>query len=210
MSHIAYDFLADSLFLNQNAINSGFKEESAARIEKELLAYRQHIIKNIQAIVAEINRNDSALNVFSSSGNTPISLLKQTALYLEQYVVADPLFRFTNLETKSEQAMSSYLGFQEKVNLESLTQAASYLKEITPMVTGNFIKIFPVTYHFEAPKQLPIKIPINNNNDLLPKQIMAFFHDNCIVSPMEKIEGAGWAIFDGKELKPTRAINVRV
>jgi hypothetical protein len=208
MSHIAYDFLADSLFLNQNAINSSFKQESADRIEKELLAYRAHILGNFEALKAEINQNKTSLSVFSSSDNTPINLLKQTALYLDQYIVADPLFRFTNLETKTEQAISTHLGFQPKINIESLTQAARYLKEITPMVAGNFVKVFPVTYHFEPPKQLPMKVPINNNNDLLPKEIMAFFHEHCVVSPMEKIEGTGWAILDGKELQPTRAINV--
>src|SRR5690606_17987430 len=69
-------------------------------------------------------------------------------------------------------------------------------------------KIFPVAYHFEVPKELPLKIPINNNNDLLPTDILSFFHSHSIVSPMEKLENGGWAILDGKGIQPTRAINI--
>ncbi len=209
MSHIAYNFLADSLFLNQNSINSEFKNESIGRIEKELIDYRSHILKNLSELKKEINQSQTSLSVFSSSEDTPIDLMKQTALYLDQYVIADPLFRFTNMESKLEQAMSSHLGFSSSgINRNSLTQAAIYLQNLTPMVAGKYVKTFPVAYHFEAPKELPLKIPINNNNDLLPKDILDFFHSKCVVSPMEKLENEGWAILDGKNLEPSRAINI--
>lgn len=208
MSHIAYDFLANSLFLHDGSLQSKFENESTDRIEKELLAYREHIIRNMPALNAEINQSRSNLNVFTSKDNTPISLLKQTALYLEHYVIADPLFHYTNLESKGEAALSSFLGFPERINKSRLAEVCSYLKEITSMVAGNFIKVFPVTYHFETPKQLPIKIPVNNNNDLLPPDLMRFFREHWIISPMEKIEGGGWAIFDKRDLVPTRAINI--
>jgi hypothetical protein len=208
MSHIAYDFLADSLFFNDSSLNSSFKNETSQRIEKELVDYRKHIIGNFDALKAEINKNQSNLNVFSSAQYTSLDLLKQTALYLNQYIVADPLFRYTNLETPGERAMSASLGFPEKQTLDSLVTASTYLKGLTPMVAGNFVKVFPVTYHFEPPKELPLKMPVNNNNDLLPPDIMQFFKDRCVVSPMTKIEGGGWAIIDGKELKPSRAINI--
>ncbi|MCD8739684.1 hypothetical protein LT679_03630 [Mucilaginibacter roseus] len=208
MSHVAYDFLADSLFFNEYSLSKEFKNESKQRIEKELIDYRNYVLTNFDRLKIEVNASQSALNVFTSAQYTSLDLLKQTALYMNQYIVADPLFRYTNLDTATEKAMSESLGFPEKQNLDGLTKAARYLKTLTPMVAGNYVKVFPVTYHFEPPKELPYKIPVNNNNDLLPQNIMQFFRERCVVSPMSKIEGGGWAILDGKPLTPTRAINI--
>jgi hypothetical protein len=209
MSHISYNFLADSILFHKKSIATNFAGEDIKKIEKELLEYRNHILSQMVALQNEIAENKSSLSVFSTKGDTPIRMIKQTALYMDQYVISDPLFRFTNLETESERAMSSHLGFKEGINLQSLSKAAIYLKELTPMVAGKYLKVFPADYHFEAQKPLKIKIPINNNNDLLPKDLRDFFDDRCQVSPMSKLKNEeGWAILPGKELKPCRAINI--
>ncbi|WPU94687.1 hypothetical protein SNE25_04030 [Mucilaginibacter sabulilitoris] len=209
MGSITYDFLADSLFLNQNAINTAFKNESDERIEKELADYREHCLKNLENLKKEINENASTLSVFSSTDDTPIDLLKQTALYMDQYVVSDPLFRYTNLFTNEETVMSQQLGFpQKKHHGDGLVKAAKYLKEITPMVAGNFVKIFPVSYHFEPPKELPFNIPVDYYNNILPREILNFFHENKIVNGLEKMPEGGWAVRDGQELQPCRGITI--
>jgi hypothetical protein len=208
MSHILYDFLANSLFFDQASLDNDFADESDERIEKELIDYRSYVIDHLDELMVEINQRPSELNVFTSETYTPIDLLKQTALYLNQYVVADPLFRHTKLETASEQAVSNHLGFKAGLSKGEIRKSAQYLKSITPMVAGNFVKVFPVSYHFEPPKLLPLKIPVENNRNLLPKDLLAFFQKHTKVSPMEQLNSGGWAVLDGKELVPGRAINI--
>ncbi len=209
MGSITYDFLSESLFLNKQTLKTGFEHESDSRIEKELIDYRNFITSRQEDLRKEITENVSSLNVFSTTDLTSINLLKQTALYLNQFVISDPLFRFSNLETENERAMSKQLGFEKKgINRTNLMQASKYLKEITPMVAGNFVKIFPVSYYFEPPKNLPINLPKDYYNDILPKEVLSFFHKHSRVSPMHRSEGGGWSIHDHEELVPGRAISV--
>jgi len=157
----------------------------------------------------EIDASSGALSVFTSSTDTPISLLKQTALYLNQFVINDPLFHYTNLDTPMEKVMSNQLGFPDKgLNKDSVANAAQYLKTITPMVTGNFVKVYPLDLFFETPDELPLKMPVNNNQDLLPPDIRDYFLQRAQVSNMEKMKNGGWAIIPERELKLGRAINI--
>lgn len=208
MGSITYDFLADSLFLNANALKSNFADETDARLEKELIDYRQFCIDNLDQLTKEITEKTTPLSVFSSSEETPISILKQTALYLDQYVVADPIFRLTNLKSAGSKAMAQHLGFKDGLSRESLRKGANYLKEIVPMVAGNFVKVFPVSYHFEKPKELPINLPIDYYNDILPREILDFFHKHARVSAMTPIGDSGYAIMDNQVLEPCRAITI--
>lgn len=208
MGSIIYNFLADSLFLNNNALKNDFANESDARLEKELTDYRAFCIDNLDNLIEEITQKNTPLSVFSSSEETPIDTLKQTALYLDQYVVADPIFRLTNLDSSQTKVMAQHLGFKDGLSRETLKKGARYLKEIVPMVAGNFVKIFPVSYHFEKPKQLPLNLPVDNYNGILPKEILEYFHKNARVTPMSPMEGGGYAILDNQVLEPCRAITI--
>lgn len=209
MGSILYDFLADSLLLHEKSIQEAFANESDGRIEKELSNYREFCIKNIDGLRNEIEANVDSLSVFTSSSDTPIPLLKQTALYINQFVVSDPLFHYTKFESSTERAMSSQLGFPNNgINRGSIAQAALYLKMITPMVAGNFVKVFPLDLFFERPGELPLTMPVNNNNDLLPPDILDFFKRRAQVSNMERFKDGGWAIMPGCDLELGRAINV--
>lgn len=209
MGSVTYDFLADSLFFHKDSIENNFANESDERIEKELQDYRNHCINNYEGLIKEIIERDSFLKVFSSSEDTSLSLLKQTALYVDQFIIQDPLFNLTDIGSEATNVTAQYLGYKNdgSIDRNSLKRAASFLNEITPMVAGNYVKTFPLSYHFEAPKQIPFNIPVDYYNGILPKEIMDFFWDNTVVRSMEKIKSGGWQVIEG-ELYPCRSIIV--
>ena len=207
MGSVTYNFLADSLFFHTNSIKNNFAKESEARIEDELQAYRKHCIDNYENLISEIVERDSFLKVFSSSEEMPINLLKQTALYVDQFIVQDPLFNFTDIKSDITNVTAKYLGYQNdaKVDRKKLQKASVFLKEITPMIAGNFVKIFPLSYHFEGPKQIPFNLPKDNYNDALPKEIMDFFRQHVSVRSMEKMKSGGWQVIEDN-VYPCRSI----
>lgn len=209
MGSILYDFLADSLILNKNSIGNSYENETDARIEKELIEYRNFCIANIDKLGAEIATGTGALSVFTSASDTPIALLKQTALYMNQFVVSDPLYRYTDIETPMKRAISGQLGFNEnRIDKNSIAKAASYLKSITPMVAGNFVKVFPTELIFTKPADIPLNLPINDNNNLLPPDIRDYFLKRAKVSNLERLKDGGWAIIPNGDLELGRAINI--
>lgn len=203
-----YDFLNDSILFNQDAIESEYKNESESRLEKELQDYRQYVTKNIQEIGDDIKKTNSALRVFSTDGFTPFKLLKQTALYINQFVVSDPLFHHTHEQSSTATVLSKYIGMEEKgMDKGGIASAARYLKELSPMVAADFVKIFPTEYYKEPPKELPLKYSENSFEDILPPKILRIYKNKAIVSNMEKSPG-GYIILDKQPLVPGRAISI--
>ncbi len=209
MGSVIYDFLADSLFFNENSLANDFANESEERIQQELQNYRNHCIQNYGELIKEIVERDSFLKVFSSSEETSLGLLKQTALYVDQFIIQDPLFKLTERTPEISNMTAQYLGYKnnECIDRKALKKAALFLKDITPMVAVDYVKIFPLSYYFEAPKQTPIYLPEDYYNKILPEKILNFFRENVSVWSMEKVETGGWKINE-KELHPCRSIMV--
>jgi hypothetical protein len=206
MGSIIYNFLADSLLLHKGSLDSNFAKESIERLEQELQAYREYCIANYHELINEIKSKQSPIKVFSSTENVTLNLLTQTALYIEQFIIPDPIFKFTDRQSEAGRVTAKYLGYEERhLDKRKLKDAAQFLKNITPMVAGDFVKIFPLSYHFEGPKVIPFNIPVNFNNGLLPDKIRDFFWENVEVKSMIK-SSEGW-IVDHK-LYPCRGIIV--
>ena len=205
MGSITYSFLADSILFHQKSLENDFKNESVDRIETELEAYRAFCIQNYRQLIDEIKNKKSSLKVLSSTEDIGIRLLTQTALYIEQFIIPDPLFRFTDKQSEIGKVTAKYLGYQDpSLDKIKLTSAAKFLKDITPMIVSDYVKIFPLSYHFEAPKALTISMPENYNNGLLPDAIRDFFWDNAEIKSMSKHPDGGWKI--EKSLHPCRGI----
>jgi len=197
MGSIAYDFLADSILFNQNEIDNNFKSLSDQQLEKILQDYRQHCIDNYDSMMMDIKSSKSSLKVFSEIDKMPFDSLKQGALYFDQYVIYDPLFKITSVKSKATNSFAQFLGFEpmEKIDRQQLAEIANHLKMITPMIAGEFVKIIPLSYHLEPPKEIPINLPVNYYADSLPKELMAYCKERVKVSSMEKA-AQGWHILD--------------
>jgi hypothetical protein len=206
MGSILFDFLADSLLFHEPSIQNNYAAESENRVLKELADYRDFITKNFDRIVDDVQSSKSKLKVFSTLDKTPISLLKQQALYMEQFVVADPFTVFTQMPSDYGKLMSQKLGYQTSgLSMEGLAIAARYMKEITPMVAANYVKPFPHSILYERP-EIPIKYHPDGFKGELPIAVESFFHERARVHPGVKLEEGGYHFDWDKPLTPCRAI----
>jgi hypothetical protein len=208
MGSVTYDFLADSLFFHKGSLETKFKNVSNKRIEKELEDYRNHCLKNYSILIKEIQEKRSSLKVFSSMEKMQYSLLKQTALYVDQFIVFDPIFKLTDFTNEITTITGKYLGYQQEsgINKQELWRASNFLKDITPMVAYNYVKIFPLSYLFETSPQIPLNLPIDYYNGVLPKPVMDYFWKNAQVRSMKKSsDGNGWMV-DENKLYPCRGV----
>jgi hypothetical protein len=115
--------------------------------------------------------------------------LKQSALYIHQYVLPDPLFPFTKKRSETNNAIASYLGFKsDGLDRHELVRAVKYLKTLTPMVAANYVKLLPVSILFEPPEQPPIYHSDNQFSDLLPSELLEFFRARAIVRSLRQVD----------------------
>ena len=206
MGSATYNFLADSFLLNESNIENKYSEYSLNQLEDELQKYRQHCLDNYDVLRKEVTERESSLKVFSSIEKVSFDLLMQPSLYLDQFVIYDPLFKFTETESQISRVASEYLGFEEKsLNKSELAKTCAFLKKIKPMIAADYVKILPVSYHFEAPTTTTINLPKDYYNGILPREILEYFYKHAEVKSLIR-EDIGWEIKD--TLYPCRGIHI--
>lgn len=206
MGSKSYGFLIDSIFFDEKSLNNKFKNETIERLAKELDDYREYCLSNYGELVAQIKGSDNPLRVTSSKAYTSIQRLKQTALYLDQFIIDDPLFKLSDPPNQSSHAFSKYLGYEpSRLDKESIFKAASFMWSLTPMIVADYVKPFPLSYYFERGPEIPLYYPINNNEDLLPKPLRDFFWENTVINTLIKNEEKGYMVVN-KPLEPCRGI----
>ena len=206
MGSLLYDYLTESPLFEEALYDDDFGEYSDDQLRTELDRYRDFCLKNLSALTDDAINGRSILRVFAGVGRVDIATLKQSALYIHQHVVPDPLFPFTEARSNMADAMGRYLGVPgASLDRRGLVGALQYLKQLTPMVAANYVKPLPISLVFEAPKELPIYSSDNCFSDLLPPDRLAFFHKHAKVTSLHKTNG-GWAFED--HLRIGRAISV--
>lgn len=199
MGSVTYNFLLNSILFNDDEIEREFSTFNDSQLENLLQDYREHCLTNYADLLNEIKSNNSTLKVLSSIEEIPFDTLLQSALYFDQYVIYDPLFKFTNLEGETSKVVSSFLGFDKKaINRKELVKTLKLLKKLTPMISADYIKMLPISYSFEPPKETPINFPINYYADILPNDIMKYFKERVIVNSMKKVS-TRWEILDKQD-----------
>lgn len=207
MGSITYSFLADSILFHEKNLQNNFKDITVDRLEREIQEYREFCIRNFEDLISEIKGRDSFLKVFSHQGETPLNLLKQTALYIDQFIIPDPIFALSEKRSEMANVSSRYLGFDEiNLNKETLALNARFLKNITPMIAADYVKIFPKSFYFERPEGIPITVPKDYHNDILPGEILHFLRSHAKVQSLQKSSNGGWRVLD--DLSPCRSIIV--
>lgn len=203
MGSITYDFLADSILFDQNEIDTNFKSLSDNQIENLLVDYRSHCLKNLAELQLEVVNNKSSLKVLSGIEKVNYQMLKQGALYFDQFVIYDPLFEFGHIKNEATNAISQYLGFEQATGIDrpKLVKTVKLLKDITPLIAANYVKILPLSYAFEPPKEIPIHLPINYYADSLPKELLNFCRERAVLKSMKKAD-IGWLIMDKNDYTP--------
>lgn len=207
MGSIAYDFLANSFFFSDSQLENGFSDVSNSKIEQELEAYRSYCIENFVDLSNDISSKTSSIKVFSNIDKVSVEFLTQTALYMEQFILSDPLFKFSYKPSETSEVSARFLGFKNTVpDKESLTKILKFLKRISPFIANDYVKIIPFSLLFEGTDDIPFNIPVDYYEKILPVPILNYFKSNAIVSSMEKHKNGGWVLKDN--LDPCRAISV--
>jgi len=207
MGSVTYDFLANSILFNDEEIDNEYSSLKDSQLEKILDDYRNHCLANIEDLTKEVTNNKSSLKVLSSIEKMPFEMLKQSALYFDQFIIYDPLFALTTPKSEATNVMSDYLGFEKNgLNRKTIAETVKLLKAITPMIAADFVKILPLSKAFEPPKEIPITLPINYYADDLPKEIMNYCRERAIVQSMEQAD-IGWRILEKNDFTPGIFVN---
>ncbi len=187
MGSKTFDYLTESFLFNDALIQGNFSKITEQEILDELNSYREFCLSDICELESEVLTNKSSLKVVSGVEMPDLKWLKQSACYIEQYVINDPIiaFGYKNTKNSTSEAFNSYLGYnKEPVNKSELAKVVRYVKSLTPMVAADYVKLLPVNHFLEwpNPEQLPIVYSDNLFSDVLPKPIFDFFHKNVTIN----------------------------
>lgn len=209
MGSITFDFLTESFLFRDDLLSERYSNISEAEIRKELQKYREHCTEYLSQLIEEVRASKMPLKVFRGKDRKPtLAQLRQSAFYLDQYVLDDPLFRLTEPTSETKKVMSDYLGFMsDHIDKTGLASTISFLKQLTPMVSANFVKIVPASYFFELPEKLPFYYSENAFADILPAHLMSFLRDRAIVGCLREAPEGGMIL--ESSLYPSRKIHVR-
>jgi hypothetical protein len=200
MGATIFNFLTESFLFDDISIDECFRGFSEEELKKGLRAYREYCLAHLKEIEEEAAANSSSLKMFSGMEHSEINLLKQSAFYVEQHVLQDPLFPLTHEGGEMNEAIHSYLQLpQSGINRKRLSSVLRFLKSLTPMVAANYVKFLPSTYLFEPQERIPIYCSPNYFGDILPPPLMKYFHSKAIVNSLRKTED-GWQVEDGLRL----------
>ena len=137
MGATIFGFLTESFFFDRALIADKFRTIDEKRLRAELRAYRDFCLSSKAEIESEVSANKSSLKVLSGVECPDVRLLKQSAFYIEQYILPDPLFAMTHESGQMNDAISSYLGMgQSVIDRDRLATILSYLH--SPHLNGQF------------------------------------------------------------------------
>lgn len=177
---------------------SNLNRSGESEIRKELSRYRDHWFANAAQIEKEVRSNDSSLKLFSGLKRTDLRLLRQTALYVDQQILTDPLFALGREPNSDVDAFNAVFGLRSPgFDKGEVQKAVRYMKALTPMVAGDYVKFFPTSRFFEPLQQIPLTYSRTGFAERVPKELHEFFHSNAHVTSA-KSEGDciafGWPL----------------
>ncbi len=196
MGSIIYDFLTESFLFDQSRYDDEFKGLSDRDLIDELQRYREFCITRLDEITGEAVESPTAMRVFAGLKEVGFQTLKQSALYIHQYVLPDPLFPFSEKRPNIAAAAVSLLGYHNSdLDRGSLVAALKRMKSLTPMVAANYVKFLPVSRLFEPPEETPLHYSPSQFSDILPPDTLRFLQEKAIVKSLRKHnDGEGWIV----------------
>ena len=205
-----FDFLADSFLFRDDLIDEQFSQTPLSEIERELEAYREFCIRCQGDILADVDAGNSNLSIYSAE-RANIRDLTQAALYVQQYVLQDPLFRLTAKRSESAKALTRAstspmaAASDGALQLDDLSRTLRFLKTVTPMVAGNFLKFVPSSLGSEEPTGIPLYSSDNYFEDALPAEILRLFKEAAQVSSVIVNTDGSLRL---EKLRPSRRISI--
>lgn len=179
MSNICFDFLSDSMLFHE--AEQGYKSRSIDELDKELNRYREYVAANQQEIDNEILRND--VNIIQELEKNPklptLEELLQGCLFLDTYVINDPVYNFDLTIEKYSNIARQCMGMTPKSDNElknELAKYANYMKSLTDGVrcdTG-YVKFYPFAKKLRPTSDYLFNIP-DLSIDGIDKNVFLWF-----------------------------------
>jgi hypothetical protein len=199
-------FINDSFLFQEKSIENQYSQFKVSQLEKELERYREFCLE----YASEKETNKQNLNVLVEGTDQVVdeTFLKQSALYVHQVIINDPVFRFSLPRNNFSKAMNKYLGMKKTgIDKEDVSNAAKYIVEHKKAIRSGFIDFLPLSFLHEPPKELPIKHSEVLFSDVLPQDLLEYFWKNANVTPIQQRDGH-WIIDPTIPLAPCRAIDI--
>ncbi|WP_281629588.1 hypothetical protein [Vibrio sp. St2] len=206
MGSYVYDYLNDSLLLDSTLVTRFYSGLSDAVLEQELIKYREYCLKVLPEIRDAVKSN-GVVSCLATDTLSHTSHLKQAALYLEEAVVADPVFELTDFRTQATEALTSFMGMAStpKVDRQKLAKAAVRLIELRPLVSGGYVKLYPVTFELEKGAEVPLLYSDVGFEDCLPPNILEQYKASADVRSVQNDNGRMLVM---RDLYPCRNISI--
>ncbi|NTW16532.1 MAG: hypothetical protein HGA41_03615 [Syntrophaceae bacterium] len=203
------EFMKESVLFDKKSIEARYRSLSYKRLESELAKYRDFCVSNFKNPIETKNKELSVLVEGFNFHKPDRDFLSQSALYVDQVVLNDPLFELTKTKGEHDKVASKYLGFSsdEKPDRVQVAQAAIYLRDMKKALQAGFVKFMPMSYLHEPPKEIPLRVSENLFFEVLPSEVLEFFHSHVKIKPLTKTE-KGWAITSSEIEQLGRAIAV--
>ena len=204
-----YDFLSDSFFFRDDFLNRPIMG-LAGEIQKELERYREYCLQYERELYSDAAGENSSLALYCAE-EINVSDLLQAALYVKRYALQDPLFELTAKRSEAGKTLTK-AGFVEppstdgELDIERLRQVLQFMKALTPMIAGNFVKFVPSSKAMEDTAEIPLYASDNYFEDALPAIVLRKYKEAADVSNVVSL-GDGRIRF--APLKPTRGISIR-
>lgn len=190
MSKVAIDFLENSFLFDSRCEKEEYSRFSDDDIVKELEKYRNHIQNELSNAVSTIDKSKAHINtVIDSFGSMPnMSDYKKMALYLNQVIVPDPLFRFAEGKNNSSEAFNTFMGLNPSsaIDRKDLIEIVQYFKRISLLIKSGFVVTLPLSQLHEQGETIPITASKTGFYDELPKEIIDFYRSSAHVCNITK------------------------
>lgn len=191
MGSYAYDYLNDSLLLDGALASQLYQGISDSTLERELTRYREYCLKILPEVRKDVKASNGALSCMATDTMSHISRLKQAALYLEEAIVSDPIFKLTDFRSASTEAITSFMGVTSTpmIDRRELANAAIRLIELRPLVAGGYVKLYPVSFELERGEEIPLLYSNKGFEDCLPSNILKQYKTNADVRSVQNDNG---------------------
>lgn len=208
MTNRLLEFISESFLFDDSALENRYSSFGEVELLKELENYRVLHLSDAVASEKAVRANTSNLKLFNGSTHSIFSLLKQSALYLDEVVIADPVFPHTHNWSQNAKTMNDFVGAPGggAINREKLAESAHYLKQLVPMIQAAFVCVLPITALFEPPEVIPYRASLNGFSDVLPEPLLDFYRERAIVEAVKKTDHG--MIIDGSN-QIGRTIHIR-
>lgn len=190
MSNISFDFLSESILFQKAEDN--YKNISLEELTQALDKYKSYIKEKKDDIENELV--DGNLKIIQSLQQHPekpsMAEILQGSLFLDKYLIDDPLFSYNLADAKLINANNRIMGFNEKTDEDfkkELSANALYMKNLVDGVRCDtaYIKFYPFSLGFQSERIPNMRFPDLSVADI-DKNIYNWFKEKIKVINFDK------------------------